>query len=136
MSSAARVVLAGLLYFAMVFGAGAVLGTMRVLWLAPAVGARNAELLEMPLMLAIAALAARWLVQRMALAPGERLGAGMFAFACAVASEFTVVLAARGLTLQRYFDTLDPVSGAAYAFALILFATLPLFFAPPPEVRP
>ncbi|HWA39342.1 MAG TPA: hypothetical protein VG873_15905 [Burkholderiales bacterium] len=129
-----RTVIAGLAYFAMVFGAGALLGTLRVLWIAPALGARVAELAEIPLMLALAALAARWIVRRLALGFGERLGAGILALALVLACEFTVVLAARGLTLARYFETFDPVSGTAYYVALLVFMVLPLWFEPREEV--
>ena len=38
---------AGVLYFALVFGAGFVLGPFRILWLVPHFGTRTAELLEM-----------------------------------------------------------------------------------------
>jgi hypothetical protein len=51
------------LNFALVFGAGFVLGTIRVLWLVPAVGPRTAELFEMPIMLAVNILSARWVTQ-------------------------------------------------------------------------
>jgi hypothetical protein len=129
-----RTVLAGVGYFAIVFGAGALLGTLRVLWVAPAVGARVAELAELPVMLAIAAVAARWVVRRLALGFGERLGAGILALALVLACEFTVVLAARGLTLARYFDTFDPVSGTAYYLSLLVFMVLPLWFEPREEV--
>jgi hypothetical protein len=128
-----RAILGGLAYFCLVFGAGAVLGTLRVLWVAPAIGARAAELLELPAMLAIAALAARFLVQRLRLAGGERLAAGMIGFALVVACEFTVVLAARGLTVARYFESFDPVSGTAYWLALLAFMVLPLWFEPSEE---
>jgi hypothetical protein len=129
-----RALLAGLGYFAVVFGTGAVLGTLRVLWLAPALGARAAELLELPVMIAVAAATARWIVRRMALATGERLAMGTCAFLLVLACEFTVVLAARGLTLERYFTSLDPVSGTAYYLALMLFMVLPLWFEPREEV--
>lgn len=129
-----RTVVAGLAYFTIVFGAGALLGTLRVLWVAPAVGARVAELAELPLMLAVAAVAARWVVHRLALGFGERLGAGILALALVLACEFTVVLAARGLTLERYFETFDPVSGTAYYVSLLVFMVLPLWFEPREEV--
>jgi hypothetical protein len=48
-----RILKAALLYFAIVFGVGFVLGTIRTLWLVPRLGARAAELLEMPVMLVV-----------------------------------------------------------------------------------
>lgn len=55
-----HVVKAGAIYFALVFASAFVLRTIRVLWLVPTVGTRAAELLEMPLMLAVVIVAARW----------------------------------------------------------------------------
>ena len=51
-------------YFAIVFGAGFVFGTVRVMWLVPTVGVRVAELTELPLMLAVVFFAARWVNRR------------------------------------------------------------------------
>src|SRR2546428_221806 len=48
---------AGVLYFALVFGAGFVLGTIRTLWIVPRLSARMAELMETPIMLVITILA-------------------------------------------------------------------------------
>jgi hypothetical protein len=47
-----RVLKAGGLYFALVFAAGFALGPIRLLWLVPRFGARSAELMEAPVMLA------------------------------------------------------------------------------------
>src|SRR5208337_4093029 len=60
-----QLVKAGVLYFALVFGAGFVLGTIRTLWVVPRVGTRTAELMEMPIMLAVTIVAARWTVLRL-----------------------------------------------------------------------
>ena len=59
-----QVVKAGAVYFAIVFGVGFILGAIRTLWVVPRVGARNAELMEMPIMLVVTILAARWTVLR------------------------------------------------------------------------
>ena len=61
-----RILKAALLYFAFVFGAGFVLGPIRILWVAPRFGARMAELMEAPIMIAVLFLAARWVVRRLA----------------------------------------------------------------------
>jgi len=53
------------MYFALVFGAGFMLGPMRILCIAPRLGERTAELLEAPVMLAISILTARWVVRRL-----------------------------------------------------------------------
>ena len=66
---AMRILKAGVIYFALVFGAGFMLGTVRVLWGVPHVGTRTAELLEAPIMLVVTILAARWVVRRMSLPP-------------------------------------------------------------------
>jgi hypothetical protein len=58
---------AGVLYFAFVFGAGFVLATVRTLWVVPRIGERNAELIEMPVMLTMTIAAARWIVLRFAI---------------------------------------------------------------------
>jgi hypothetical protein len=126
-----RILKAGLLYFVLVFGAGFMLGTVRVLWIVPSVGTRIAELLEAPLMLVVMILAARWVVHRLKLPPGvtARLGAGLVALGLLLAAEFTAVLAIRGLTIREYFASRDPVAGSAYILMLGLFAVMPLLVA-------
>jgi hypothetical protein len=123
-----RVVRAGLLYFALTFGAGFVLGPLRILFLVPRVGERTAELLELPLMIGITWLAARWVTGRLAVPPrtAPRLAMGAIAGALLLAAEFTLVLRLRGLTLEEYFATRDPVAGGAYYAAVLLLVMMPL----------
>ncbi len=123
-----RFMKAALLYFAAVFAAGFLLGTLRVLWLAPALGARAAELLEVPLMLAVVIVAARWVVRRFA--PEPRLGAGLLAVACVLGAEFALVLPLRGLTPAAYLAGLDPLPASAYYATLVIMAVAPLLVAP------
>jgi hypothetical protein len=124
----ARTLKAGLLYFALTFGAGFVLGPLRILFLVPRIGERAAELVELPLMICVTWLAARWSTRRLAVPPaaGPRLGMGCLALVLMLVAEFWLVLNLRGLTIDQYFATRDPVSGAAYYAALVVMTILPL----------
>jgi hypothetical protein len=122
---------AGLLYFALVFGAGFVLGPIRILWVVPRLGSRMAELMETPIMLAVIVVAARWVVRwlRVPSTLSSRLGMGCLALGLLVAAEFTLVLWLRGMSLREYFAGRDPVSGTVYYLLLVLFAIMPLLVA-------
>lgn len=69
--SVRRVVKAGALYFALVVGAGFVFSPIRILWIVPRFGTRLTELMEMPIMLRVVIIAARWLIRRFAVPPIE-----------------------------------------------------------------
>ena len=126
-----RTLKAGAIYFALVFGAGFVLGIPRVLWLVPRLGARAAELIESPIMLVVIIFAARWVVRRFSLPPTfvARLGPGFMALGLLLAAEFTVVLKIRRLTLAQYVAGRDPVAGTVYILLLLAFALMPLVVA-------
>lgn len=126
-----QVLKAGAVYFALVFGAGFVLGTIRVLWVVPRFGERTAELMEAPLMLAVTIIAARWMVRRFAVppVPWRRLGIGLVALGMLLAAESTMALKVRGLSISEYFARQDLVSGTVYAILLCLFAVMPLLVA-------
>ncbi len=122
-----------LLYFALVFGAGLMLAMIRIPWLSPRFGVRMAELIEMPVMLAVIFFAARWIVRRQD-APAAKdalLATGLIALGLLLLMEFTVVLWLQGLTINQAAANRDPVSGAAYALSLIVFAAMPLLMARP-----
>jgi len=127
-----QILKAGALYFALVFGAGFVLGIIRVLWVVPAFGNRTAELWEMPIMFAVIVLAARWIVRRLAVPhePASRLAVGFVALSLLLTVEFTVVLWLQGLTMQEYIASRDRISGAAYLVMLGVFAVMPLLAGP------
>ena len=126
-----RILKAGVLYFALVFAAGFVLGTVRTLWIVPRLGVRTAELLEAPIMLLVTIFAARFVVRRCSLSAAFRdlLGTGLIALAILIAAEIGVALWLRGLTLREYVLARDPVSGAVYLGLLLLFALMPRIVA-------
>lgn len=126
-----QILRAGVLYFAAVFGAGFILGPIRILWVAPRLGTRMVELLEMPIMLAIAIGTARWIVQRLAVpaTPWSRLGMGGIALSLLLIAEFTLVLGLRGLSIKEYLAARDPVGETVYHAVLVVFAVMPLLVA-------
>jgi hypothetical protein len=121
----------GFLYFALVFGAGFVLGAIRVLLIVPMVGVRTAELMETPLMFVATLLAARWVVRRFYLPPRPitRLGVGFVGLGFLLLLEFTVVLGLQGLTIGEYFESRDPMAGTVYIAMLGLFTVMPWLVA-------
>jgi len=124
---------AGVLYFALVFAAGFVLGTIRTLWAVPWLGVRTAELVELPIMLGVSIIAAWWVVRHVGIPPlwPRRLAMGCIALGLMLLVEFTVVLWIRGLTIRGYLEARDPVSGAVYFATLGAFAVIPLFVGRP-----
>jgi hypothetical protein len=127
-TSAIRTLKAGLAYFGWTFGAGFLLGTIRVPFLVPRLGERTAELLEMPLMLAVIWLASADVIRRFELPhqPAVRIGAGLIALALLVAAELLLTLLLSARPLGETIAARDPVSGTAYLLMLLLFALMPL----------
>jgi hypothetical protein len=124
-----RALKAGLLYFAVVFAAGFMLGIVRVLWLEPLLGVMWAELAEMPVMLAVILFSAHRIVGRFRLPArtAPRLIMGGLALALLLLVELTVVLQLRGLSLVAYLDSRDPIAGSTYGISLLIYALTPLF---------
>ncbi len=125
---AATAIRAGVAYFAVVFAAGFVLGTIRTLLLVPHIGPLAAVLVELPLMLAIAWLVCRWLVQRLAVgcAWTERLLMGVVAFVLLLAAELALALALFGGTVAGFLAALGTPEGAAGLAGQVVFAAMPL----------
>ncbi len=118
----------GCLYFGLVFAAGFGLGIIRILWLVPLLGNRWAELLEMPVMLAVIVWAAQWLVQQKGLASRSSLyslGIGMLGLVLVVTADMGVGIGLRGMTFTQDLFNRDPISGTAYYLMLVIFALMP-----------
>ena len=128
---------AGLIYFLLVFAVGFLLGTLRVLWLVPTLGERYAELLEAPLMLFVIYLSAHYLLRKKytALKPGQSLLMGAVALGLLLLVEFSLVLGLRGLNLEQYLQSRDPIAGLVYVLSLLIFWFMPrlLLFIDSPE---
>jgi hypothetical protein len=126
-----QILQAAVLYFLLVFGAGFVLGTVRVLFLVPLLGERAAELLEMPLMLIVIVSAARWIV-RHRLDEHRRapaLSIGFIAMGLVLIADLVVGMWLRGMSAGEVFLNRDSVSGTAYYVSLLLFAVMPAIMA-------
>ena len=126
-----QIVKAGVFYFALVFGAGFVLGPIRIRWGAPRFGTRMAELIETPIMFVVTIVAARWVVRRVAVpsTSSSRLGMGCVALGLLLVAEFTLVLWLWGLSISEYLASRDPVSGTVYYVMLGVFAIMPVLVA-------
>jgi hypothetical protein len=124
-----QILKSGALYFALVFGAGFVLGTIRVLLVVPRIATRTAELIETPVMILVSFIAARWTIRPLVAQPTttERIAIGFVALALLVIAEFTFAIWFQDLTISEYLASRDPVAGTAYVIALGLFAVMPLF---------
>lgn len=118
---------AAVFYFTLTFSAGFVLGPLRVFFVAPWLGTRWAEITETPIMLLVCFLAARWSIRRFEVATEitQRLAMGGLALLLMLAAEFYLVLQLRGLSINEYLATRDPVSGSVYYGSLLVFAALP-----------
>ena len=126
-----RTAKAGVTYFALVFGAGFVLGSIRVPFLVPRLGERMAELIEMPLMFVVVLFSARFIIRRFALptATSVRLCAGLLAVSLLLTAEFLLAVALPGQSLGEYIASRDRVSGSVYLAMLLLFSVMPFILA-------
>jgi len=119
---------AGLSYFVVVFSMGFGLGLIRTLWVVPEVGARAAELIEMPFMILVTIIACRSVTQRFAVPPSvwPRMGMGLLGLALLVGAELSISSWLLGRPVSEYITSRDPVAGTAYFLALGLFAVMPM----------
>ena len=126
-----KILKAGAAYFGLVFGAGFLLGCIRVPFLVPHLGARVAELLEMPVQFVVIVFAARFIVRRFSVPLDTfiRLGVGFVALGLAIAAEFLLALVLAERSVAEYLASRDPVSGSVYLVMLLVFALLPLILA-------
>ncbi len=133
--STPQIIKAGMAYFGLVFGAGFILGTIRVSFLVPRLGERIAELTEMPIMLVVIWWSAQYITQRFALptAASARLSTGLIALGLLLAAEFLLAVILQDQSLGQYIASRDPVSGTVYLIMLALYAAMPLMIGRTPS---
>jgi hypothetical protein len=122
-----RVLAAALLYFAIVFGAGFMLGPIRVLVLEPRLGELWATACEAPFMLTAIVLAARWVPRatrlEMHFAPLALMG--LIALVLQQIADFAVGIGLRGLSVAQQLAHFATAQGLIYAALLLAFAAMP-----------
>ena len=118
---------AGSIYFAIVMGAGFLLGVIRVPFLVPRMGARWAELAEMPIMAGVIFFAAGYILRRFPeiRTPARSVVTGFLALVLTVAAELGLAVLSQDRSLGEYISSRDKVSGSVYLALLLVFAFMP-----------
>lgn len=127
-SSARPILRAAAFYFAIVFGAGMLLGPAREFWLEPWMGETLSVALVSPFLLAAmwfgaraaplwAGLEGRW---------STLLAVGLIAFAAQQLADLSVGFGLRGAQLNAQIEYFKTPAGLIYALCLALFVLMPL----------
>jgi hypothetical protein len=119
---------AGLAYAVIVFGAGFILGALRLLVVVPRLGATAAVLLEAPVMLALSWWVCRWCVARFRVAASwqARVLMGMVALLGLQLAELSLAATLFDQPPASYLRGLGQVPGVIGLAAQLAFASWPL----------
>ena len=122
-----RVTLAILFYFGLVFGAGFLLGPIRVLWLESRFGPIIATACEAPFMLLAILVAARWVPRVLNIRRDSKMLVliGVGSLVLLQIADFTIGFWLRGITPKEQSVQLLTGQGNIYAALLALFAIMP-----------
>ena len=119
---------AGILYFALVFVAGFILGTLRVFILAPHLGPVAATSVELPAMLGISWLACGFAIDRMSVPAALRIRAamGLFAFILLMIAELCLAVFGFGRSLAEHVQSYRAVDALLGLAGQLLFTVFPV----------
>lgn len=122
-----RIVLLAAAYFGAMFAGAFVLGTVRTLWIEPALGKTWAVACEAPFLIAWMYVSARFVLARFApkRTTGALLSIGALAAVFQQAAEFGLALLA-GQSFGAHLAYLISAPGLIYLAALVVFALMPL----------
>ena len=123
-----RTLTAGISYFAVVFAAGFVLGTLRLTLLAPVLGGLLAVLVELPFMLIISWFASHRITVIVSVPQRRtaRIGMGAIAFALLMVAELALGLSVFQRTVREFFEAFATLEGVFGLVGQIAFALIPL----------
>lgn len=117
---------AAIAYWAIVFALGFVLGTIRVLWIAPLVGVLPATVIELPVMLGASWWAADWLMRRFAITQaGPALAMGALAFALLMGAECALAVMLSGESPAQWLAGLRQPHALLGLAGQVVFALMP-----------
>jgi ABC-type uncharacterized transport system permease subunit len=117
---------AGLVYFAIVYAAGFGLGTLRVLVVAPALGAFAAVLVELPIMLAVSWITCGLVLKRLAVPKDARLTMAATALVLLLLAEISTGVFAFGQTPADAIARMLAADNRLGLLGQLLFAAFPL----------
>jgi hypothetical protein len=122
-----RIAMSAVLYFAIVFGVGFLLGPIRVFWLAPWLGKTAAVLCETPVLIVAMAMAARWIPKKLGLSRDlvSLAAMGIGALVLQQLADFAVGIGLRGIAAAEQFAYLRTPAGLIYVAALVALAAMP-----------
>lgn len=123
-----RPILAGIVYFVLVYMAGFGLGAVRQLVVVPRTGSHVAVLIEAPLMIVAMTLAAVFVGRRMAVARdrSSRITMGVVAFGLLMLAEAVFADILRGLDLKQWAASFGTAEGILTLALFLLFAAMPM----------
>ncbi len=114
-----------LVYWAPVFAFAFALGILRIVWIAPALGAVAATLVEVPLVVAASWLVARRLLTRNpGMSPQQALAVGLLGFALLMVAELALALML-GWSINRWLAGMQVPAGAIGLLGQIGFGLIP-----------
>lgn len=117
---------AALAYWGMIFALGFILGTIRVLWGAEALGETNFILIEVPLLLTASWFAARWQAKRHRLRIGAAASMGALACALLILAELALATTLGGQTPGEWFAALWAAPHLYGTLGQVAFGAMPV----------
>ncbi len=123
-----RALIAASAYFLALFALGFVLGTIRVIFVAPRVGELAATIAEVPVMLIAAYFACGWAIRRWQVSPATAIRLAMVPWFLALLFAFEALLGATlfGRSVAEQWTSLRSPAGLVGISAQVIAALLPL----------